>query len=806
MATEKITEQEIARILGQMTIEEKIALCSGQDNWHTKAFKRYGIPAIMMSDGPHGLRKQEEGTDMLGLNQSVPATCFPTASISACSWDEELLCEVGAAIADEAGAAGVSVVLGPGVNIKRNPLCGRNFEYFSEDPVLSGRLGAAWVKGAQHMGIGASLKHFACNSQEYYRMSSDSLIDERTLREFYLAAFERVVKEAKPATVMCSYNRINGTYSSENRWLLHDVLRDEWGYEGAVVTDWGAIGDRSVGFAAGCDLAMPGGSAYGEKEAAANVESGALSEADLDRSAANVLRLVLGGHQALEGDFAYDAAAHHELAYRVATQSAVLLKNEDRILPLDPERKLCLIGRMAQEPRYQGSGSSHINPTQLHSICELWPEIPYAAGYGTAPDPDAGLIQEARDLAATADVTVVCAGLTDLSESEGLDREDMQMPTGQVELIEALAEATENIVVVLFGGSAMETPWADRVKGILYLGLPGQAGAEAAIALLAGRENPSGKLAESWPLRYGDCPSASCYSHGNRDAEYREGLFAGYRYYDTAGVPVRWAFGYGLSYTDFVYTDLRTEENQVLVTVENAGEVAGDEIVQLYLGMEGSVIFRPRRELKNFARVHLEPGEKVQVRFTLEPSDFRFWDGGWKALTGGYQVYVGGGLTEQMLTGEVALPDACPAAFAQEKGPDAVRLVTPEEVAATSRYADRGLWYAQPAGEPPRSDWEDLMGHPVPIRGVERPCTLSTPLSDAMEGSALLRLVYRVYERNTAKQSGRDSVQYKMTMAVIREVTLRAVQTANGMGGHVADALVLIANGHLLAGIRRMLH
>ena len=805
MAAEKITKQEIARILGQMTLEEKIALCSGQDNWHSKAYDQYGIPAIMMSDGPHGLRKQEEGTDMLGLNSSVPATCFPTASISACSWDERLLAEIGKAIAEEAGANGVSVVLGPGVNIKRNPLCGRNFEYFSEDPVLSGRLGAAWVKGAQQKGIGASLKHFACNSQEYYRMSSDSLIDERTLRELYLPAFERVVKKAQPATVMCSYNRINGTYSSENKWLLKEVLRGEWGYEGAVVTDWGAIGDRSVGFAAGCDLAMPGGSAYGEEEAAENVKNGTLSEEDIDRCAANVLRLILNGHKALEGDFSYTVKEHHELAYQAAVKSAVLLKNEDNILPLRPGKKLCLIGRMANEPRYQGSGSSHINPTQLHSICELRPDIPYAAGYGDAPDADPELIREAKELAASSDVTVVFAGLTDLYESEGLDRENMKMPAGQLSLIETLAEVTENIVVVLYGGSAMETPWADQVKGILYMGLPGQAGAEAAIALLTGKENPSGKLAESWPYLYEDCPSASYYSGGNRDAEYREGLFAGYRYYDTAQVPVRWSFGYGLSYTTFIYSDLRIEGPRVFVTVKNTGEVAGDEIVQLYLGMQEGVIFRPKRELKEFTKIHLKPGEKKEVCFILAPEDFRFWEDGWKALSGVYQVYAGGGLHEQMLSGEITLSDAWSADLAREQGQDAVRLMSPEEIAAGRGSAERKLWYAHPKGEPPRADWESLMGHPVPVRGVEKSYTLSTPLSDAMEGSAILKLVYRVYEKNTAKQSGRDSVQYKMTMAVIREVTLRAVQTANGMGGHVAEALVLIANGHLFAGIRRML-
>lgn len=787
---------EAAKIVAQMSLEDKIALCSGLDNWHTKGFEVYGIPSVMVSDGPHGLRKQPDEADMLGLNESVPATCFPSASILACSWDEELVGEVAGAITDEAGANGVAMVLGPGVNIKRNPLCGRNFEYFSEDPCLAGILGAAYVRGAQAKSIGSCVKHFACNNQECYRMASNSIVDERTLRELYLAPFERVVRDASPAAVMCSYNLINGTYSSENHWLLTEVLRDAWGYEGMVVTDWGAIGERDESFRAGCDLAMPGGSAYREREAAECVRSGTLDEHCVDMSAERVVRFARLGQRALKGDFTYTEDEHHALAKRAAEKSAVLLKNEDGALPLAAGERVCFVGRMAKQPRYQGSGSSHINPTQLRSLCDLRPDIPYAPGYDEQGQTSDELVAEAVACARASDVVVVFVGLTESYESEGLDRDNMRMPEGHLRLIDELAAASSRVVVVLFGGGAMETPWADKVSAILYMGLAGQAEAEATLSLLFGDVSPSGKLAESWPYVYEDCPSSGFYSHGRRDAEYREGFFVGYRYYDSAGVPVRWPFGYGLSYTSFTCSDLRMVGAMARVTATNTGARAGEEVVQLYIGKADSAFIRPRRELKAFKKVVLEPGESADICFALKSDDFRVWDERWVTEEGAYQIYVGDHLGDDMLTVTYVF---CADDFG-EGAPESMQL------SASSRYAvGRQSWYCSLTGSPTRADLELMCGHAICDREPETTFTVTSTLSDAMQGSAILRLAYRLIEWWAARTDGRDSVQYKMTMAVINEVTLRAAQNAGGIGGHLADALVLIANGHFFKGVRKLL-
>lgn len=787
---------DVAEFVRGMSLEERIALCSGADNWHTKGFEEHGIPSVMMSDGPHGLRKQQEGTDMLGLNESVPTTCFPTASILACSWDERLVGEVASAITNEAGANGVSMVLGPGVNIKRNPLCGRSFEYFSEDPCLSGRLGTAYVRGAQAKGIGSCVKHFACNNQEYYRMASDSILDERTLREVYLAPFEHVVTDAHPAAVMCSYNKINGTYSSENRWLLTDILRDEWDYGGMVVTDWGAVGERGRSFYAGCDLAMPGGSAYREHEAAFQVREGLLGEACVDTSAERVARFAMAGREALDGTFRYTEEEHHQLAREAAVRSAVLLKNDGGALPLAESEPACLIGRMAEQPRYQGSGSSHINPTRLQSVCELCPDVCYAPGYEADGSTTDALVEEAVDLARAGGKVVLFAGLTDAYESEGLDRDDMRMPAGQLRLIDELLKVADQLIVVLCGGAAMETPWADDASAILYMGLAGQASAEATVDLLFGRRNPSGKLAESWPYVFEDCPSSGFYSHGRRDAEYREGIFVGYRYYDTAGVPVHWAFGHGLSYTTFAFSDLRMEGASAHVTVTNTGSRAGEEVVQLYVGKADSVIFRPKRELKAFAKVTLEPGASTDVSLELTSDDFRVWDGHWLVEEGEYQVYVGDHLGDDLLMTTYTYRS-------EDFGEGAPE---PERLSPSSRYAvGRRSWYCSLEGAPTRADLELICGRTISDREPETEFTVTSTLSDAMQGSWILRLAYRLIERSAAKDGGRDSVQYRMTMAVIDQVTLRAAQTANGMDGHVADALVLLANGHTFRGLAKLL-
>ena len=634
-------------LIQKMTLEDKIALCSGKDFWHTKDMGQYGISSMMMCDGPHGLRKQEETADMLGVNASVPATCFPTAVSTACSWDEGLLQEIGEALGKEAIVNEVGVVLGPGANIKRNPLCGRNFEYFSEDPCLTGKLAAAHIRGVESTGAGSSLKHFALNNQEYKRFSSDSIVDERAMREIYLAGFETAVKEGVPSTVMCAYNKINGIHCSDSRQLLNDILREEWGFQGLVVTDWGAMSDRIKGFGAGCDLSMPGGSDYMEKECKKAVEAGELSEADIDRCVERILVLldkyrktlesrntsesrkaqetrnasefrkaqesrmesefqeILESRNALElqkelefqktsgqgngikTESRADMEAHYSLARSAAAESAVLLKNQDGILPLNEKQSTVFIGHMARELRYQGAGSSHVNPWKLASVTESCPDTAFVEGCDKQGDTTDAMLAQVREAAGQAERVVVFAGLTEKYESEGFDRENMRLPQGHIRMIEAAAEVNPNVVVVLLCGSAVELPWADKVKAILYMGLPGEAGGEAIADLLYGKANPCGKLAESWPFRYEDCVSAAYYGSPRKDAQYRESIYVGYRYYETAQVPVRYPFGYGLSYTSFSYGNMQISSEkgklQVSCEVTNTGKAAGKEILQLYI-------------------------------------------------------------------------------------------------------------------------------------------------------------------------------------------------------------------------------
>ena len=490
---------EIEKILSQMTLEDKIVLCSGANFWQTKKYEKYGIPSLFMCDGPHGLRKQEDAADMLGVNKSRPATCFPAEVTSAGSWDPELLTEIGAAIGEEAKEQGVGLVLGPGANLKRNPLCGRNFEYFSEDPYLAGKLAAGFIRGAEAQGVGTSLKHFAANSQELSRFTSDSVMDGRTLRELYLTAFEIAVKEGKPSTVMCAYPKLNGTHCSDHKELLTEILRSEWGFDGMVVTDWGAMNDRIEGFRAGCDLNMPGGSDYMEKEVLQAVKDGTLPERCVDDSASRVLKLVFRAAETLSKKAACDYEAHHALAKRAAAEGAVLLKNESSILPLKPGAKIAVVGAMAKELRYQGAGSSHINPTKLPQPLELLPGAVYAPGCDEKGSTTDALLQEVQNVARKAENVVVFAGLPAQCESEGFDRDNLKMPEGHRKMIEAAAQANPNTVVVLLCGSVVECPWAEKVKAILYMGLPGQAGGEAIADLLYGRANPGGKLA--LPLR-----------------------------------------------------------------------------------------------------------------------------------------------------------------------------------------------------------------------------------------------------------------------------------------------------------------
>lgn len=772
---------DIEKILQQMTPEDKIALCSGENFWETKKYEKYGIPSLFMCDGPHGLRKQENAADMLGVNESRKATCFPAEVTTAGSWDPELLAEIGAAIGEEAKEQGVGLVLGPGANLKRNPLCGRNFEYFSEDPYLAGKLAAGFIRGAEAQGIGTSLKHFAVNSQEKSRFTSDSVLDERTLRELYLTAFEIAVKEGRPSTVMCAYPKLNGVHCSDNKRLLTDILRTEWGFGGMVVTDWGAMNDRIEGFRAGCDLNMPGGSDYMEKEALQAVKNGSFPVSCIDDSARRVLKLVFRAAETLKATASCDYEAHHALAKRAAAEGAVLLKNEGGILPLQQGAKIAVIGTMAKNLRYQGAGSSHINPTGLSQPLDFLPDAIYAPGCDDRGDTTDALLDEARAAAEQTEVAVIFAGLPDRYESEGFDRDDMKMPAGHLRMIEAVASANSNTIVVLLCGSAVECPWADRVKAVLYMGLPGQAGGEAIADLLYGRVNPSGKLAESWPYRYEDVPSSEIYGK-TADALYQEGVYVGYRYYDKAGVPVRWPFGYGLSYTEFSYADLTVNGDTMSVTVRNTGGCAGAEVVQLYTEAPLDGLHRPLRELKGFRKVFLQPGEAQTVTFILTDRSFAVWQDGWKVPGGTYTVCVGG------LTASI------------EKHGETLPIPAWQG----------GSWYECCTGKPNHTDWEATLERkytpPVLKKGS---FTMENTVEEMKDYSLIMKIMYKATERVIAKGNGGkidyENPNFRMQMASSAGGPLRSMMISGGMKGGVLPGMLEMANGHFFRGIRKMI-
>nr|WP_090885981.1 glycoside hydrolase family 3 C-terminal domain-containing protein [Evansella caseinilytica] len=653
-------KRDIEQLISEMTLEEKASLCSGASFWRTKEVERMKIPSLMLTDGPHGLRKQKEGEDHLGIHQSVPATCFPSAAGLACSWDRTLMEKVGAALGEECQAENVSILLGPGANIKRSPLCGRNFEYFSEDPYLSSEMAAHHIKGVQSQGVGTSLKHFAANNQEHRRMSVDVTVDERTLREIYLASFEGAVKKGQPWTVMSAYNKINGTYASENRYLLNDILRKEWGFEGFVVSDWSAVDERIAALAAGLDLEMPSNNGVRDQQIVEAVKNGQLAEETLNKAVARLLTVVFKAADKKKAHATYDREAHHQLAREVARESMVLLKNEDRILPLKKTGTIALIGALAETPRYQGGGSSHINPTKIENIVEEMGkavgangEVKYAEGYDLSKDTiDHQLLAEAENVARQCDVAVLFVGLPDRYESEGYDREHLQLPANQQQLLEAVAKVNENLVVVLSNGAPVEMPWINRVKGLLEAYLGGQALGGAIADLLFGEANPSGKLAETFPKQLCDNPSYLFFPGEGDKVAYREGLFVGYRYYDTKKVEPLFPFGYGLSYTEFAYTNLSVSKKQladnesvtVTVLVKNIGEVAGKEIVQLYVSDVESTVIRPEKELKGFEKVSLQPEEEKAVTFELDRRAFAYYNvdrKDWHVETGDFDLLVG---------------------------------------------------------------------------------------------------------------------------------------------------------------------
>lgn len=667
-------ENQAADLVGQMTLAEKASLCSGKNFWQLKAVERLGLSRIMVTDGPHGLRKQAGKADHLGLNNSVPATCFPTSAAMAASWDRDLLSEIGGALGAECAKEDVAVLLGPGVNIKRHPTCGRNFEYFSEDPLLSGECAASLINGVQSQNVGTSLKHFAANNQEQARMVIDTIVDERTLREIYLTAFEIAVKKSQPWTVMCAYNRLGGIYCSEHDRLLNEILRDEWGFEGFVVTDWGAQNDRVEGLSAGLDLEMPGSGGINDKLIVDAVTDASLPEEVVERAAKRIVQVILAAQDAGKGDHQVDYEAHHVLAQKAAEQSAVLLKNENNILPFRPTGTLAVIGGFAESPRYQGGGSSHVNPYRLdrpidalRAYLDGQAEIIYAQGFEPRFAPaDEMLISEAVEVARSADQVLVLAGLPSAFEAEGADRQHLRLPDQINNLIDAVLAANKNVAIALSNGSPVELPWIDAAPAVLELHLAGQAGANALPRLVFGDVSPSGKLAETFPLHMSDCASDPHFPGHPKQVVYREGMNVGYRYFDTHNVPVLFPFGHGLSYATFEYGEMKVssrsisadEDVQLSLTVTNTGRVEAAETVQIYVRDVESTVPRPDKELRDFAKVSLRPGESCGVNFTLPPRAFAFFDvesGDWQVEDGFFEIVAGASVSDIRAMVEVSV-------------------------------------------------------------------------------------------------------------------------------------------------------
>ena len=786
--------QNTELLLKELTLEEKCALLSGAETFKTRGMPEHGIPQIWLSDGPHGLRKQAGESDHLGLNPSVPATCFPTASAVANSWDAALGEEIGAALGEEAAAQEVSVLLGPGLNMKRNPLCGRSFEYFSEDPYLAGKLAAGYIRGIQSKGVAACPKHFAVNSQETRRMASDSIVDERTLREIYLTGFEIAVKEGHPRSIMSSYNLVNGTYANENKHLLMEILRGEWGFDGAVITDWGGSYYLALGVKNGSTLEMPAPGGDSVRELLAAVESGKISESDIDARLSELLPLVFDTKAALDAaPREFDAAAHHALARRAAEESLVLLKNEGSLLPLAAGSKVAVIGDFAKNPRYQGAGSSMVNSTQVDVLLDKLIDselnvIGYQQGFDRHGKPDAALQKSACELATQADTVILCMGLDEIAESEGLDRSNLRLAQNQVDLLQAVAAVNPKIVVVLYSGSVVETPWLDNCQALLYAALGGQAGAGAVADALTGKVNPCGKLAETWPLTYADVPSAADFATRRKTVEYREGLYIGYRYFTTAEKAVRFPFGYGMSYTTFAYSDMAPDEQGVSLTVTNTGSVAGTEIVQLYIAKKNSELFRPEKELKGFARVTLAPGEKQRITITLDDKAFRFWNvkaNRWEIEGGEYELLVGANVEDIRLCEKITVHGTA--------------TVHPYEDVDLDCYYKGNVLHVSDA------DFEKLLGHPIPNgkTKIDRNLTLGE-LNHARSPLGWLVWLVLTILLDVSYKRGKPDLnilfQYNMPLRALAKMTNGAIS----MG--MVDGIVMELQGFWILGLVRVIY
>jgi len=787
-------------LIASMTLEEKASLMSGKDFWQSQDIERLGINSMFLADGSHGIRKQAVASDKLGLNVGVPATCFPTVATVANSWNTELGEKVGEYLGDEAITQKVNVVLGPGVNMKRNPLCGRNFEYFSEDPYLAGKMAASYVRGIQSQGISACVKHFAVNNQERRRMSIDAVVDERTLREIYLTAFEIVVKEGRTRAIMSSYNRLNGTYTNENMHLMRNILRDEWGYQGTVITDWGGSNDRIAGLFAGNELEMPSTAGETDREIVEAVKSGRLPVEVLDECVSRLLHLVKTTEEVYKRSHTdFDVEHHHRVSQKVAEESIVLLKNEQSILPLKFGKKVAMIGDFAKNARYQGSGSSIVNPTILDHTMDCFEEsgiisIGYEPGFDRYGKQDSQKIERACSLAAKADVVLLYIGLDEVTEADGLDRQNMRIPDNQIDLLNELHKVNANIVAILSCGSAVEMPWINKVKGLLHGYLGGQAGARAILRGLSGDVNPSGKLSESYPLRYEDTPSYRYFPGKEVTVEYRESIYIGYRYYDTANVTVLFPFGFGLSYTTFEYSDIEVSSTGVSFTLTNSGTTAGMEVAQLYVGCESKAIFRPRKELKGFKKIFINAGESKRVNIPFDDKTFRYFNtttNRWEIEGAEYRIMIGASSADIRLQELLFV-----------KGTDAPLPYEKDKL--PSYYSGR----IHHVGE---REFEQLLGRPVPVSTWDRskPLGYSDTLEQCQYAKGITaRIVYHsiVFAFWFLKKIGKRSAANLIMMSIYHMPFRGIARTTGGVVNMpMLDGILMMVNGRFFRGLKHFL-
>ena len=779
-------------IISKLTLEEKCYLLSGKDFWQTRSVKAKGVPNMTLSDGPHGIRKQEGAGDQLGLNGSLPATCFPTAATVANSWDPELGEEVGRYLGEEAASQDVCVLLGPGLNIKRSPLCGRNFEYFCEDPYLAGKMAAGYIRGIQANGVSACPKHFAANNTELRRQASDSVVDERTLREIYLTGFEIAVKEADPKSIMSSYNMVNGVYANENEHLLQEILRDQWGFDGFVVSDWGASNDHVLGVAAGSHLEMPSTGGDSDEELIQAVKDGRISEELVDRRVDELLDVVLSTRKAvdpLKGK-PFDVDAHHAMAMKASEQSIVLLKNENNILPLKKGSKVAVIGEFAKVARYQGAGSSVVNCTKLDHAMDVIKNfdlnvVGFEAGYPRSGPGDAAMQAKAVELAKTADYVLLYIGLDEISESEGLDRAHMKLPQSQVDLLAAVAAVNKNVIAVMSAGSSVEMPWLDKCKAMVHGYLCGQAGASAVLKVILGEVNPSGKLSETYPIKYEDTPSAPYFPAKQRTVEYREGLYVGYRYFETANVPVLFPFGFGLSYTTFEYSDLKVSDTEATFTLKNTGKVDGAEVAQLYVSAKNPTIYRPAKELKGFAKVFLKAGESKTVTIKLDDKAFRYFNvktDKFEIDGGEYDVLIGASVADIKLSGTVTV-----------KGTGAP---APYDMSKLPSYASGNIKAVSDA------EFTELLGHPIPDGGWSGTLQMNDAICQLYYAKSWpARQVYKIMTNMLNKSMAKGKPD--LNIIFVYNMPFRAIgKMAGGMVSQgMCEDIVKIVNGHFFKGV-----